>query len=89
MKALQEMPKTFDRMSTREELHQVLDLLSEPGRPWVADALRATRDGENENEDAVATVCDLWQPTAGQPQEVLAEVDSWTELLVTKPERVN
>lgn len=88
MKALQEMPKTFDRMSTREELHQVLDLLSEPGRPWVADALRATRDGEN--EDRVATVSDLWQATAsGQQQEILPEVDSWTELLVTKSERVN
>jgi hypothetical protein len=88
MKALQEMTKTFDRMSTREELHQVLDLLSERGRPWIADALRVTRDGEN--EDTVATVSDLWQETAsGQQREILPEADSWTELLVTKSERVN
>ena len=67
----------FDRMSTREELHQVLAVLDEFARS------ARTVPGE-EQEDSLATA--LW---ASIPEEDLVDIESWAEFAADKPELKN
>ncbi len=93
MKTLQEMLNTSDRMSTHEELHQVLALLDErtPVRTETqdeADEARALREA----------VADLWRDAASDgkvgdgkyEEEIEVRTDSyrWAEL-AGKTDRVN
>jgi hypothetical protein len=89
MKTLQETRPAFDRMSTHEELHQVLDLLSESAHFGVAE----TPSEADEKEALRAAVSGLWQDTAAEAHDqqrgVLCETDPWAELLAGETELKN
>jgi hypothetical protein len=89
MKIAQEMLTEFDRVSTHEELHQVLALLNEfnPGEgteaPGESDEKLALRDA----------VAELWRDAAvDHPNEGTGsptELYPWAEMLVDKSDRIN
>jgi len=76
---------TVDRISTHEELHQVLALLNES-----ASRVRAEASSESEQEDALQdAVSSLWQDATEDGQSDLeGEAHRWAEL-ASKTERVN
>jgi len=89
MKTAQEMPTEFDRVSTHEELHQVMALLNEftPGegieRPGESDENLALREA----------VADLWRDAGlGEPdEETGSRIDlyPWPDTLAHKSDRIN
>jgi hypothetical protein len=87
MKTAQETLTTFDRMSTHEELHQVLALVSEgvPGSPAEApsepEETRALREA----------VADLWRNAAADdPDADLRDgLCPWVEVIAGKTNRIN
>ena len=94
MKTLQQMPAAFDRLSTHEELHQVLALVSE-NAPSLASEAPSEPDEEKALRDAVA---DLWREapaeeqdaeTNGEEIDVPGELYRWAEILTGKTERIN
>jgi hypothetical protein len=87
MKTVQELPSAFDRMSTYEELHQVLDLLSESVPPAATEASSDADAGKD------VAIVDLWSdPTAKTPGEERPsqnEMDRWADLLASQNGRAN
>jgi hypothetical protein len=98
MKTLQHMPATFDRLSTHEELHQVLALVHE-----CAPSLAGEAPSEPEEEMALRdAVADLWREapaderdskthgeTFGEEIDVSGELYRLAEMLTGKTERIN
>ena len=83
MKTTQEM-STVDRISTHEELHQVLALLSDSADRVATEAASDAEESEEMLRDAVAG---LW-PDAEQDGQSEGEMYRWAEL-AGRPERVN
>jgi hypothetical protein len=85
MKTTQEM-STVDRVSTHEELHQVLALLNDSADRFANEA-GPEADEENGLQDAVAT---LWQDSANAEGENEMDGDDtrWAEF-ARQTERVN
>ena len=89
MKTLQEMTTTFDRISTHEELSQVLALVTEDAsgpaieRPSAPDETRTLREA----------VADLWRDAAADEHDEETHVRGvsypWTEVLAGKAKRIN
>jgi predicted TPR repeat methyltransferase len=89
MKTAQEMLTEFDRVSTHEELNQVLALLNEFTRSEGAEA-----PGESDEKLALRdAVADLWRDAAEvEPNEetgVHSELYPWAEMLADKSDRIN
>jgi hypothetical protein len=89
MKTAQEMLIEFDRVSTHEELNQVLALLNEF---TTTEGTEAT--GESDEKLALRdAVADLWRDaTVDHPNEAAAsrsELYPWAEMLVDKSDRIN
>lgn len=94
MKTLQQLPAAFDRLSTHEELHQVLALVSD-----YAPSLASEAPGEPDEEKALRdAVADLWREapeeernaeTNGEEIDVPGELYRWAEILTGKTERIN
>jgi hypothetical protein len=90
MKTLQEMLNTSDRMSTHEELHQVLALLDERAPVAVTEA-----PGEADEANALReAVADLWRESiAEEPSRQIIDVRSelypWADMLAGKRDRIN
>lgn len=98
MKTLEQTPTAFDRLATREELHQVLALVNE-----YAPSLATEAPGEPEEERALRdAVADLWREppaderdaethgeTLGEELDVPGELYRWAEMLTGKTERIN
>lgn len=89
MKTAQELPNEFDRLSTHEELHQVLALLDEfvPG---------AATEAPSETEERKAlrdAVMDLWQDAAADEHEgdheSSGETYPWAVRMMNKSDQVN
>jgi hypothetical protein len=89
MKTVQEVPSAFDRMSTYEELHQVLDLLSESVPPASTDT---SSSADTSNAARVATI-DLWSnPADKTPSEEHPspyEMDRWADVIASQNDRAN
>lgn len=83
MKTTHEM-STVDRVSTHEELHQVLALLNESADRVTTEAASES-DEENALQDAVAN---LWQNGGSDEPEGEGDVYRWAEFS-NKTERVN
>ena len=80
MKMTHEM-STVDRISTHEELHQVLALLNDS-----ADRVMTEEPSETEEESALQeAVSSLWQDS--EEEEAESDASHWTKL--TRFERVN
>ena len=86
-----ELLTEFDRLSTHEELHQVLALLDEfvPGTTTEAP-------GETDERKALReAVMDLWQDAAADEHEsdhethIYSEVSPWAEIIANRSDRVN
>jgi hypothetical protein len=89
MKTLQQMLNSSDRMSTHEELHQVLALLDERAPLAGTEAL-----GESEETRALQeAVEDLWRDSADEPSgkiiDVRSELYPWADMLTGKTDRIN
>ena len=94
MKTLQQMPAAFDRLSTHEELHQVLALVSD-----YAPSLASEAPGEPDEEKALRdAVADLWREAPAEERDaetnaeeidVPGELYRWAEMLTGKTERIN
>ena len=91
MKTAQEPLTEFDRLSTHEELHQVLALLDE----CVSGADTAA-PGETEDRRALReAVMDLWQDAAAGEHEgydetgLRSEVLPWAGVVANKSDRIN
>jgi hypothetical protein len=91
MKTIQETLTEFDRLSTHEELHQVLALLDERTPVAVMET-----PGEAEERTALReAVADLWQDAAaaetGNDREtgLRGGMYPWAEILADKSHRVN
>jgi hypothetical protein len=91
MKTIQETLTEFDRMSTHEELHQVLALLDE-----CAPVAGMEAPAEAEERKALReAVADLWQDGAanetGNDQQTGLQggMYPWAEILADKSHRVN
>jgi hypothetical protein len=91
MKTIQETLIEFDRISTHEELHQVLALLDECTPVAATEA-----PGEAEERKALReAVADLWQDAAademGRDEEtgLRGEMYPWAEILADKSDRIN
>jgi hypothetical protein len=91
MKTAQELLTEFDRLSTHEELHQVLALLDEcvPGAATEAP-------GETEERRALReAVMDLWQDAAADEHErddqtsARGEMLPWAGVIANRTDRVN
>jgi hypothetical protein len=91
MKTAQELPNEFDRLSTHEELHQVLALLDE----FVTGAATEPPSETEERKALRDAVMDLWQDTAadehGSDQESSAsgEMYPWAVRVMNKSDQVN
>ena len=88
MKTVQQMPTAFDRMSTHEELHQVLALVSE-GAAYLVPEAQSEADEKRALQEAVA---DLWTDTAADERDVdSAQEDSyhWAHILAGEARRLN
>jgi hypothetical protein len=85
MKTTHEM-STVDRISTHEELHQVLALLSDPA-DRVANEASTEPEEDNLFRDAVSN---LWQDRADDEADAGPETDAsrWAEF-ADRSERVN
>jgi len=91
MKTAQETPTEFDRLSTHEELHQVLALLDQfaPGAATEASSEVEERRALRE------AVMDLWQDAAADEYESDEETDArgelypWAGMLANKSDRIN
>ena len=88
MKTAQELLAEFDRLSTHEELHQVLALLDEGGATEVSS--------ETEERKALReAVMDLWQEAAADEHELddatgaRGEMLPWAGVIATRSNRVN
>jgi len=92
MKTVQEVPSAFDRMSTYEELHQVLDLLSESVPPAATEA-SSDADADASKDAVRLAIMDLWSdPTAKTPGEERPpqnEMDRWADVLASQNGRAN
>jgi hypothetical protein len=86
MKTQQEMTSAFDRLSTPEELHQVLDLLGERGHLWTTEVTGAAGGSKIE-------VLDMWEDPAGDEEDkqydAFEEIVPWADPLVCKTEPIN
>jgi hypothetical protein len=90
MKALQDTHAAADRISTREELFQVLDLLIGFRKPGYAipDLIFTSESGLS--EDAYAEPADPVSDLNGTQEPVLAsDMTSLTELLLGKNDQSN
>jgi hypothetical protein len=97
MKTTQEIVTEFDRISTHEELHQVLALVSD-GAPGLAPEALGEPDDTKALREAVA---ELWRDAADEPdRDVLSKrhdeesdvrglLYPWAEMLAGKTDRVN
>jgi hypothetical protein len=91
MKTAQELPNEFDRLSTHEELHQVLALLDE-FVPGVATEASSETEERKALRDAVM---DLWQDAAADEHESDQESSSsgemypWAVRMMNKSGQVN
>lgn len=88
MKTAQQSPTAFDRMSTHEELHQVLALVSE-GAPFLSAEVQGDADEKKTLQEAVA---ELWRDGAldeSGESDTQEDVCHWAEILSGKTESVN
>ena len=65
MKTTQELSNEFDRISTHEELHQVLALLNEFARTQATEPTQRARERKALRD----AVMDLWQDAAADEHE--------------------
>jgi hypothetical protein len=89
MKNAQEILTEFDRVSTHEELHQVLALLNE-----YAPGAGIEAPGESDENLALReAVADLWRDAAvDEPNgeaDVRTELSPWAGILVDRSDRIN
>ena len=92
MKTVQEVPSAFDRMSTYEELHQVLDLLSESVPPAATEA-SSDADADASKDAVRLAIMDLWSDstakTPGEERPPQNEMDRWADVLASQNGRAN
>ena len=89
MKNAQEILTEFDRVSTHEELHQVLALLNE-----YAPGVGIEAPGESDENLALReAVADLWRDAAvDEPNgeaDVRTELSPWAGILMDRSDRIN
>jgi len=79
-------------MSTYEELHQVLDLLSESLPPAATEA-PSDADADAGKGAARVAIVDLWsnptEKTPGEEPHSLYEMDRWADVLASQNGRAN
>ena len=90
MKTAQELLTEFDRLSTHEELHQVLSLLDE----GVTGAATEVSSETEERKALREAVMDLWQDAAADEYELdessaPGEMVPWAGAIATRSNRVN
>lgn len=81
-------PPIFDRVSTREELFQVLELLGGFEESQLAELLQqadlsACLEGESDSPS------EILEELIASEERLLTEIDSFDSLLVRKAERIN
>jgi hypothetical protein len=91
MKTAQELLTEFDRLSTHEELHQVLALLDE----GVAGAATEASSETEERKALREAVMDLWQDAAADEHEhddetgARGEMLPWAGAIANRSDRIN
>ena len=91
MKTAQELLTEFDRLSTHEELHQVLALLDEGVPGGATEAPSETEEKKSLRE----VVMDLWQDAAADEHErddetsVRGEIHHWAGAITNRSDRIN
>lgn len=86
MKTTQESSTTFDRVSTYEELHQVLALLGEANAPLSVDEPPAEPEDQQDLREAVSSLWHDSEPPEGTT-ETVGDLCPWAEIVPN--ERVN
>ena len=94
MKPLTDMNAPFDRTSTREELFQVIELLSGSGNSGAAQGstlLATIGNLDQESSDEVtAQGADLWSDVTSDEELALAsEIAPLADLFLGKRQRIN
>jgi len=90
MKLPQSAPSTFDRVATREELFQVLEVLGGFEEPQATTELAQTRDLLACLEtDSLITPSEILDELTSSEERLLRELDPFNSLLQEKAERVN
>jgi hypothetical protein len=91
MKTAQELPNEFDRLSTHEELHQVLALSDD----FVQSASTEAPSETEERKALRDAVMDLWQDAAADEHEsdqesgASGEMYPWAVRVMNKSDQVN
>ena len=101
MKTVQQMPTSFDRISTHEELHQVLALVGES----VPSLANEASNEADERKALQVAVADLWRDTAlnehdrhnhdrhnaayDEDGDVRDQMYQWAEMLAGRTARIN